>query len=124
IPLVGSYNIDAEGSYPKNGIELIREGILKRHLSGNIPTLKSNESTGSVRLGFLATYAQNGLSPGILEVKATKGLTDKRIISSLLKLAKNEGLSYAYIVRRISNKSQILIRINVSDGSQEVMTGA
>ena len=124
IPLVGSYNIDSEGTFPLDGIELVREGILKRHLSGNIPTLKSNESTGSVRFGILPTSASVGLSPGILEIRAKNTLTDVKLRSTLLKLAKKEGLSYAYVVKRFSNESQVLIRINVGDGSEEVISGA
>lgn len=124
IPLVGSYNIDAEGISPADGIELVREGILKRHLSGSVPTLKSSESTGSVRFGFLSTSASVGLSPGILEFKAKHTMTDARLRKELLKLAKNEGLDYAYVVKRISKESQVLIRLNVADGSEEVISGA
>ncbi len=124
-PLIGSYSTDAQGVVPVKEIALIENGILKNLLSTRVPTRKSKSSTGSLRFGARPRSVSQELSPGVLEINAPAGSTLAQLREELVKAAKEEGLDYAYIVRKITGESdQYIYRVSVKDGSETLVTGA
>ncbi|MHC1780588.1 MAG: metallopeptidase TldD-related protein [Bacteroidales bacterium] len=124
-PLIGSYSTDAQGVVPVKEITLIENGILKNLLSTRVPTRKSKSSTGSLRFGARPRSVSQEVSPGVLEINAPSGSTLSQLKDDLIKAAKEEGLEYAYIVRKITGESdQYIYRVSVKDGSETLVIGA
>jgi predicted Zn-dependent protease len=123
--LIGAYSLDVQGVRPVKNLQLIKEGRLERVLSNRVPTLTSKESTGSMRAGIRGNSMAISLAPGILVIEAREGSTPARLKKELIKRAKEQGLKYAYIVRKLSNReNQVLYRVSVKDGSETPVTGA
>jgi hypothetical protein len=118
VRLFGHYEIDGDGVTPAAELTLVEKGIFKRQLNGRYPTRKTPESTGSAR--FLANPLTPTpiTAPGTMQVSAEDGISPAKLKKSLLKLAKAEGLSYAYIVRSISGATSEIYRVNVKDGKE------
>ncbi|MDR2585147.1 MAG: hypothetical protein LBC84_02855 [Prevotellaceae bacterium] len=122
IHLLGSYSVDAQGVVPKPNSTLIENGILKSLLTQNIPTVKSNESTGSYRFGAKPRAVTQEIAPGVLVIEAPKGDTREVLRATLIESAKEEGLEYGYIVRRYGERGdQFLYRVSVLDGSETLV---
>lgn len=125
LPLLGSYNIDAQGVVPTKDVKIIENGILKTLLSSRIPTLKIKESTGSMRFGVRPRAISVNVAPGTLVVSSTNGSTSKELKDELIKAAIEEGLDYAYIVRKIaSGTDQFIYKVSVKDGSETLVIGS
>jgi hypothetical protein len=124
-PIIGSYSIDAQGVAPIKEVTLIENGILKNLLSTRVPTIKVGHSTGSLRFGARPRSVILEVSPGVLEISAPMGNTLSQLKEELIKAAMEEGLEYAYIVRKISGDTdQYIYRVSVKDGSESLVTGA
>jgi hypothetical protein len=122
--LIGSYTMDAQGVVPEKESTLIENGILKKVLSTRVPTKKSSYSTGSLRFGVRPRAIINEAAPGILEITTTGGSSVAGLKKELIKAAMEEGLDYAYIVRKISNNStQYIYKVSVKDGTESLVTG-
>lgn len=121
-PLLGAYEIDAEGVIPAKEMTLVENGILKALLNGGVPSLKAPLSTGSSR------YLYNGIAyvtaPGTIHIQVEKGLKPEKMKKELIKAAKEEGLDYAYIVRRSGSVNSLLYRVDVKDGKETMMRTA
>lgn len=122
VSLIGAYEVDAEGVVPEKEMILVEHGILRGMLNGCVPTLKTPYSMGSSR------YVYNNIAyrtaPGTLHVKADKGMKPEKMKKELIRAAKEEGLDYAYIVRRMGDVNALLYRVNVKDGSETMMRTA
>lgn len=122
VSLLGSYEIDAEGVVPEKEMILVDHGILRGMLNGGVPTLKTPCSTGSSR------YIYDGVAyrtaPGTLHVQVDKGIKQEKMKKELIKAAKEEGLDYAYIVRRTGGVNALLYRVDVKDGRETLMRAA
>lgn len=124
-PLVGYYNVDAQGVIPVKESNLIENGILRSLLSTRVPTKTSSASTGSLRYGVRPRAIPLELAPGNLIISAKEGSTAEQLKSELIKAAVEEGLDYAYIVKKIASETnQYIYRVNVKDGSESLVTGA
>ena len=121
-PLLGAYKADAQGVIPKPSITLIQNGILKSLLTHNVPTLKCNESTGSLRFGAKARSVTQELAPGLLFIEAPNGESATQLKAALLACAREEGLDYGYIVRKFGGSDLFLFRVSVADGSETLVT--
>jgi predicted Zn-dependent protease len=125
IPLLGYYSIDAQGVAPIEEFNLIDKGILKNLLSTRVPTKTSKSSTGSLRYGVRPRSVSLDMAPGTLVISATGGATSAELKKELIKAAKEEGLEYAYIVRKIANQSdQYIYRVSVKNGEERLVYGA
>jgi predicted Zn-dependent protease len=125
IPLLGHYSIDAQGVAPIEEFNLIDKGILKNLLSTRVPTKTSKSSTGSLRYGVRPRSVSLDMAPGTLVISATGGATSAELKKELIKAAKEEGLEYAYIVRKIANQSdQYIYRVSVKNGEERLVYGA
>ena len=119
-PLFGYYAVDAFGVRPQ-AFTLVEDGILRKQMCGPVPALKTSGSTGNMRYsndwGYRAL--NNGISPGVLRLTASKTQSMARLRKQLLKAAKSEGYDYAYIVRRDLGMTQAdLYRVDVKTGKE------
>ena len=113
-PLIGTFEIDAEGVVPKDELVLVDKGILKTMLNDRVPTDKIKESNGHIR--FLLTgplvYAQK--APGVINISCLNGEPAQLLRKAVLKEAAKNGLECIYVIRKleVSNPGQ-----NRSSGS-------
>ena len=123
-PLLGIYTMDAQGVAPVKEVNLIENGILKNLLSTRNPTRKTNGSTGSLRFGVRPRAIPLETAPGTLVISANQGSSSADLKKELIKAAIEEGLDYAYIVRKIANQTdQYIYRVSVKDGSETLVIG-
>lgn len=123
--LLGSYLYDAQGVKAKDSVILIQNGILKTLLSTRVPTLKIKESTGSLRFGVKPRAISLAQAPGNLVIKSASTANCDSLKRMLIASAKEEGLDYCYIVKKIAAYDEIkLVKVNVADGSEKIVTGA
>lgn len=96
--LLGSCHVDAEGVKPPPEIVLVDNGILKTLLNNRIPKVKVRESNGHQRpvIG-LGTK----LGPSVISVTTSKGKSNAEMKNELLQLAREEGMDYAILVRKL-----------------------
>ncbi|WP_176555095.1 metallopeptidase TldD-related protein [Butyricimonas sp. Marseille-P3923] len=118
IPLLGSYEVDAEGVVPEKELVLVEKGVLKKVLNGQVPTNKVRYSTGSSRFIPTRNDVIYVTAPGTLHVKADGGLKPEAMKKALLKAAKEAKSDYAYIVRRLAGNASLLYKVDVKTGEE------
>lgn len=118
MPLIGAYEIDAEGVVPAAEEVLIDKGVVKKLLNGQVPTDKVRYSTGSSRFLPIRTDVIYTTVPGTLEITADKGLKPEAMRKALIKAAKEKKLDYAYIVRKLSGEASRIYRVDVKSGEE------
>lgn len=116
--LVGSYDIDADGVTPAEETTLVEKGILKNMLFGTSETPINKTPTGSNRISLTSKGIEKVVSPGVLQISVDKGIKEASMKKELIKLAKEEGLNYAYIVHSMANNCPEFYRIDVKSGEQ------
>jgi hypothetical protein len=121
VPLMGHYEIDADGIVPPDSLTVIEDGMLRSLLGGQIPTLKTTASTGSNRF---SVNANPYIAPGTLEIRATGGQSAGRLESELLRLASEDGLEYAYIVQRTGGRVDRVWRVDAATGERTLVRNA
>lgn len=119
--LWGHYEMDADGVVPPKEVTLVDKGILKNLLNGRIPTLKAPASTGSAR--FMMEPMGLAVVPafGTMHISVEKGMEREKLKKELLKAAKEAGLEYAYIVRRIAGGASAIFRVDAKSGKETQM---
>lgn len=113
---------DADG-VRTNSVELIRDGILLNQLSGRVPSPGALSSTGNEYMNDNWSSGFN-IHPthflkGVLRIDCKKTMSTKRLIGHLRRLARKQGLKYAYILK----DSGSLARLDVETGKEELMGG-
>lgn len=96
-PLIGSFEIDAEGVTPTNGLTLVDKGILKTLLSDRVPTPKVKESNGHTRFSIFGGYQK---SPGVINISYANGHTYSDFIKKVATETAKNGLDYFYVIRK------------------------
>ena len=104
---------DADGISPAT-VELIRNGVLMNQLAGRMPTPIAKSSTGNEELKGPDYYATTEYENGVLRISFDKTMSRRRLIKKLIRLAKKQGLKYAYI-----KSDNGTIQINTETGEQE-----
>jgi len=99
IPLVGSYEVDAEGVIPPDTLYLIKDGILHTLYNGRTPTRNIPYSNGHYRYVLDDNIVTSSIGPGCIIVNSAKNSSNRDLIDKLIDYAKEEGHQYAYIVR-------------------------
>lgn len=117
-PLLGAYEIDAEGVIPEKEMTLVDKGILRQMLNGRVPSLKTQYSTGSSRFVMTGSDIVYTTAPGTIHIQVDKGTKQDKMKKALIKAAKDEGLDYAYIVRSIAGPASRIYKVDVKDGSE------
>jgi predicted Zn-dependent protease len=92
VPLMGTSKIDDDAVQTRE-TKLVEHGVLKTLLSTRVPVRALRQSTGS-RRGW-------GPAPSNLFVTSEKSLTNDALHKELLRRAKDRGLDYAIVVRRV-----------------------
>lgn len=117
-PLLGHYDLDAEGIVPAKELTLIENGILRRQLNGRVPTLKAPLSTGSTRFALTADQVYAGTVPGIVHISCDKGVKMEKMKQALRKSAQEENLPYAYIIRKMAGQASLVYRVDTKTGEE------
>lgn len=120
-PLLGYYEIDADGVVPPAGLTVIEGGMLRSLLGGTVPTLKSPASTGSNRA---SVNIMPIIAPGTLEITSSETASTAELEKQLVTLAAADGLSHAYIVERMNGRVNIVWRVDVATGERTQVRGA
>jgi predicted Zn-dependent protease len=89
--LLGAYSIDDEGVKPLD-LTLVDKGILKTIYTTRTPTKEVKESNGHARSG-------TNPAPGVVEITNTKAVASAAMRKDLFRRAKEDGYTYAFIVR-------------------------
>jgi hypothetical protein len=114
--LVGHFDVDAEGVIPPDELMLVEEGVLKTLLNGRTPTEKVRSSNGHNRYVLQFGRVDQGIGPGVIEVSTSEGSSKKGLKEQLIELAREEGLDYAIVIRKMeSPNSGIEKEPNLSD---------
>jgi hypothetical protein len=102
VALIGGYAIDDEGVAAQS-VDLINGGKLETLLTSRSPSKAIKDSNGHARRsGPGGVYHGSATN---LFIKAKKGKSRKALRKALLKQAKDEGLDYAIIIRRLDDAS-------------------
>lgn len=120
-PLYGAYQVDAEGVIPPKEITLVENGLLRQQLNGRVPAPNCIASTGSARYIADAGNISFVTAPGTIHIMVKNGTKPENLKKMLLKTAREEGLAYAYIVRKLGRTATRLYRVNVSDGKETLV---
>lgn len=144
IKLFGHYPVDAEGVVPKETV-LVKEGILNSFLTNRIPTKTSNESNGSERIAIQNKNFGERIAPGVIFASSTNTKTEDELKKELIRIAKDEDMDYAIIIRKfeypVSERTHetrswqepeetkmtrplYIYKVNLEDGSEELIRGA
>lgn len=116
--LWGSYSVDADGVVPAKEQVLVEDGILRSQLNGRIPTLKAPKSTGSSRFVLPQNAPLALTAPGTIHIETKDGLQEEKMKKALLKAAKEEGLDYAYIVKKVAGPASLIYRVDAKTGKE------
>lgn len=119
--LLGAYEVDAEGIIPEKELTLVDKGILRQMLNGRVPSLKTPHSTGSSRFLLTGSDVVYVTAPGTIHIQVDKGTKQDKMKKALIKAAKEEGLDYAYIVRRLAGTASLIYKVDVKDGSETMV---
>ena len=108
IPLIGTFEIDAEGVVPKDELILVNKGILKTMLNDRVPTDKIKESNGHKRFSLNGGFVNAQKAPGIINISYNNGEPVKLLRKAVLKEAEKNGLEFIYVIRKleVSNPGQ------------------
>lgn len=112
----GYYQVDDEGVVPADSLVLIEAGILKNLLNGRTPTRKFPRSQG-----FGQSFMGRNYNAGVLKLTSAKTVNADSMQARLLQLAKEEGLTVAYMVKDLSFNSPEIYRIDVASGKTEMV---
>ena len=127
VRLIGSYKVDEEGVRPPDEIILVENGFLKTLLNNRTPTLKVKESNGHDRSVInLGRYASSRLGPSVIQMTTSDGKPVAEMKNELLQLAKDEGLEYGILIRKVMSLSNpiLIYRVNVEDGEEQLVRSA
>lgn len=121
--LEGYFPIDAEGVVPDKEFYLIEDGVLRNILNGRTPTKKIKKSNGHFRYSLFTRSAH--IFPGNVLLTYDTPTPRSEMKQKLIEAAKEEDLDYTYIIRRMRGTTPTwLYKVNVEDGSEELIRGA
>ncbi len=112
--LLGAEKVD-DDAVPTRETKLIDHGVLKTLLLTRVPVRNISQSTGS-RRGW-------GPAPGNLFVTSEKSSSREELHKELLRMAKDRGLDFGIVVRRIGGGSPSLMKMASRMGLGEAQGG-
>ncbi|HEY4786174.1 MAG TPA: metallopeptidase TldD-related protein [Bacteroidales bacterium] len=133
MPLIGSFEIDAEGVAPKDELILVDKGILKTLLNDRVPTPKVKESNGYCRFGLRGSSITTQKAPGVINIAYENGESLKSLRKSVLKEAEKNGLGYIYVIRKLESniprnlpvsKPYAIYKVSVKTGEEQLIRSA
>ena len=120
--LNGYYPIDAEGVVPDRELTLIENGVLRNMLNGRKPTKKVRHSNGHARFDPNTNTVQT--MPGNILIRCNLTFGDEALRQKLFAAAWEEDLEYAYIVRQYDSGINLIYKVYIADGREELVRGA
>ena len=120
--LNGYYPIDSEGVVPDKELMLIENGVLRNMLNGRTPTLKFPNSNGHGRFDFSNNSWR--VLPGNILITGNETLSNQELRQKLIETAIDEDLDYAYVIKRYFFGINLMYRLYVADGREELVRGA
>ncbi len=101
--LFGNFMVDAEGIPARERINLVENGVLNSLLSSRIPTLRVMESNAHARLALDMASVRTVTAPGVVKMSVNEDASYdlQELKEMLISAAKEEGLDYAYTVRKV-----------------------
>jgi len=147
VPLIGYYDVDAQGVEPAPKTVLIEDGVLKTLLTDRKPTMKNGNSNGHSSFAISDGALTGTLGSGILQLTSTETMSYEALKGALIAAAKEEDYEYAYIVRKMASpmagapglsafvsssntgvfgisRPIYIYRISVKDGTEEMVRSA
>lgn len=106
VPLVGSFEVDAEGVVPRDELVLVEKGFLRTLLNDRVPTLKVKESNGHARPAMSqGGYFTTQKAPGVIEVSYADGQPLASFRKTVLREAAENGFETIYVVRKLQTQN-------------------
>jgi TldD protein len=99
--LFGSFLIDSDGVIPPDSVLLVENGILQGFLSSRTPSNVSNKSNGHFRFTLGSSGLGHLKGPSVTIIESTECKSESDLKNELIKIAKEEGLDYALIIRSL-----------------------
>ena len=127
-----SDSVDYEGFPVSEQIPLVQNGVLQRRLTHQFAYSDTLIPAGVSYLSLCHTlkwpdneiyFPQHTFALDRLEIKSEQGVSHSRMKKMLLKEAKQQGLPYGYILRRMGNQP-LLYRISTTSGREELVWNA
>jgi len=123
--LIGAYETDAEGITPAGELLLVENGMLRALMCDRVPTKRIETPTGNRIYAYQPQGISTRVSPGVLTVSTSNGLSREALKLKLLEAARTEGLDYAYILRTLpAGRYASLYKVSVADGSEQLVRAA
>jgi hypothetical protein len=94
-PLFGGYKYDDDG-VPAQKVVIAENGVIKEFLHGRIPTKHSDKSNGHSQRGYG--------SFNVMQVTSSKTSSPEEMKTKAFELAKDAGLDYILVVRRMGDQ--------------------
>ena len=131
MPLIGTFEIDAEGVVPKDELVLVDKGVLKTLLNDRVPTSNIKESNGYCRLGLRSSSLAAQKAPGIINVSYENGEPATSFLKNVLQDAEKNGLEFVFAIRKLesaggraTSRPLCVYRIDVKTGEEQLMRSA
>lgn len=133
LPLIGRFEIDAEGVVPKDELVLVDKGILVTLLNDRVPTSKVKESNGYCRFGFRGPIISTQKAPGVINISYDNGENLNSLRKTVFKEAEKNGLEYIYIIRKLEgtnirnlsiSKPFTIYKVSVKSGEEQMIRSA
>ncbi|MBP5649901.1 MAG: hypothetical protein J6X01_02345 [Bacteroidales bacterium] len=105
IPLIGSFQHDAEGYMSEEEQFLIEDGVLIQLLSDCQPSNNAIYSNGHRRLALTQAKLTTGLGPGVVEMSSKSKSSYRQLKKKLIAMAKAEDYDYCYLVTKLADNS-------------------
>lgn len=117
LPLPGSFKVDAEGVIPQDTLTLVKDGNL-------IALLNSRTSTTDNPVLNGHSNANQAIGPGVIKITFDKQSSVADLKKELISNAKEIGLPYALMVKRIPYGNYMgvnVYKVSLEDGSEELL---
>jgi hypothetical protein len=127
-PLIGHFEIDADGVVPQKELTLIENGLLRTLLCDRTPTRTIPQSNGHRRFAFFNNSISYITGPGIIELSGKKQSSTDELKAKLIEKAKEEGLDYAILIKKVIpraiNYPVEIYKVSVTDGKETLIRSA
>ena len=120
--LIGSYETDAEGVTPDSEFLLVENGMLRALMCDRVPTQKIRTPTGNRVYTYQPQRISTRVSPGVMTISTSNGVSRDSLKTILIDAARIEGLDHAYIIRTLpAGRYASLYKVSVADGSEQLV---
>ncbi len=120
VRLIGAMSVDMEGVETDEKIVLVENGNLVTLLNGRTPTEKIPSTNAHMRPSLEYNFLKSDIGPSVVSFDGDTPVTKEQLKKKMIDTAKEEGLDYVYIVRKLENRSVALS--SNADNSKKTLT--